>query len=129
MNAEEIRNVMLVLHGAWPRTEIDEATVAVWSNSLATVDYGLAQQALARLIGTMTYFPSVADFNGEITRLKYRVKVEQEMKTPALPPPTQVQYKKGIELAVEAYEKECEEQGRAPNPEIVRRWLSVARTI
>lgn len=123
MNASEIRSFMAGLHGAWPNTEIDEATVLVWSNALAPIEWSGGQAALKRLIDTLSRFPTVADLNAELTQMRREERRRDEMDRRPLAEPM-VNPRDGVKVALAAYRAECEKGGRQPNPQIVAGWLN-----
>lgn len=70
MTPEHAAEVLVALHGAYPRVEIDEAVALVWKNSLSSTDREWAMKAAQEWIATQTWFPTVAEFNSLVTRLR-----------------------------------------------------------
>lgn len=70
MTPQQSANVLGVFHGAYPRVEIDEATVAVWQNSLAVADYDVAMRAAEEWVQIQRWWPSIAEFNQAMTALR-----------------------------------------------------------
>jgi hypothetical protein len=70
MNSIEAARVLAKFHGAYPRVEIDDAVAATWMNTLGTGDYGWAMSTADEWINTETWWPTVAEFNGLMRRLR-----------------------------------------------------------
>lgn len=68
MTNSEAAAIIATFHGAYPNTYFDDSVAEVWANSLMVSAFQPAQKAAVRWINTMTRFPTIAEFNGEITR-------------------------------------------------------------
>lgn len=69
---EEVVNVLRYMAAAWPRTEITEQTVAVYVMHILRTKLAADILLLAAmyLVDTMEFFPSVAEWRGEATRIQ-----------------------------------------------------------
>lgn len=87
MNDLDVAKVIAMFHGAYPRLDVDEAVAIVWKNTLATADFHWAEKAADEWIATERFFPTPAEFNGMMTRLRQEAanQGQPETKVPALP--------------------------------------------
>lgn len=69
MNEVDAARVMAALHGAFPNTGVDDATISMWANALSLVDYQVAMAAVQRYVETENFWPTIAKFNGVITEM------------------------------------------------------------
>lgn len=81
MTPTQAAQVLAALHGAYPRVELDDAIANVWQNTLAVTDYSVAMQAVAKWIAESRFWPSIAEINGIITRLRRELAYEQPQLT------------------------------------------------
>lgn len=72
MTNTETASLLAEFHGAFPNVYVDEAVAEVWANALALTDFGPAREAAAHWVQTMTRFPTIAEFNGEVRRIETR---------------------------------------------------------
>jgi len=70
MNSAEAAELIGALHGAYPGTYFDGAVGETFANSFITNDYLPTRQAVAQWINTMDRFPTVAELNGLVRRIK-----------------------------------------------------------
>ena len=84
MTSAEATAIFAVLHGAYPNTRLDDAVSHVWENSLLTADFATARQATAERDAREKWWPTVAEFNGNMRRIR------ETNNPPALPPTTRV---------------------------------------
>jgi hypothetical protein len=70
MTSAEAAQLLAVLHGAYPGTYFDGAVGEVFANSFLTNDYGYANLAVSEWVQTMDRFPTIAELNRTIRRLK-----------------------------------------------------------
>lgn len=83
MTRNEIQRVLGYLAAAHPTFDLNEATVAVYAESLATVEPAHAMDAACRLVTSEKWFPSVARLLEEVRAVKR--KGEPEVKALAQP--------------------------------------------
>lgn len=81
MSPTQAAQVLAALHGAYPRVELDDAIANVWQNTLAVTDYDVAMQAVAVWINESRFWPSVAEMNGIITKIRRERSYEQPQLT------------------------------------------------
>jgi hypothetical protein len=70
MNSNEAATVIAVMHGAYPNVRLDDAVAEVWANSLLATDFDIARRAVNEWVSTMTRWPTVAELNGIMRRLR-----------------------------------------------------------
>jgi hypothetical protein len=70
MTSQEAAQLLAVLHGAYPGTYFDGPVAEVFANSFLTNDYDHANAAVTSWVNTMERFPTIAELNREIRRLK-----------------------------------------------------------
>lgn len=82
MTHTEAATVVAILHGAYPGTYFDGAVAEVFTNSLLVTEYEPARQAAEEWVASVDRFPTVAELNGAIRRIRQRDRERQ------LPPET-----------------------------------------
>lgn len=82
MTNTEAASVVAILHGAYPGTYFDGAVAEVFTNSLLVTDFEAAQTAAQKWVASMQRFPTVAELNGEIRRVRERSNEEREIPAP-----------------------------------------------
>lgn len=70
MTPQEVARLLSALHGAYPHVEIDDSVIAVWANGMALTDYAHAMTAATEWIQTSTWWPTIAEFNGMVRRIR-----------------------------------------------------------
>jgi len=71
VNSNQAADLLNALHGAYPDVFVDDAVASTFANSFALNEFEFAAQAVEEWITTMTRFPTIAELNGIIRRLKY----------------------------------------------------------
>lgn len=61
MTRREAALLTAALKAAYPRQEVDEATLAIYAESLLDLDYPAAQRTVHGLIRTSRFFPTIAE--------------------------------------------------------------------
>lgn len=61
MNKREAAKILSVLAAAYPRVEVSQETIAIYTQFLQDLDYGRVQAAVIKHIATSTFFPSIAE--------------------------------------------------------------------
>lgn len=82
MTNTEAASVVAILHGAYPGTYFDGAVAEVFTNSLMMSDFETAQQAATDWVRSMERFPTVAELNGSIRRIRERARQDRELAKP-----------------------------------------------
>ena len=70
MNSAEAADLISRLHGAFPGTYFDGPVAEAFANSFITNDYEFASQAVTEWINTMERFPTIAELNRTMRRLR-----------------------------------------------------------
>jgi len=70
MTNSEASDIVEYLVGAYPGTYFQGPTAEVFVNSLSVSDYGVAKKAAIEWVQSMDVFPTVAQLNGTIRRLR-----------------------------------------------------------
>lgn len=70
MTSSEAAELIGRLHGAFPNVFVDDAVAEMFANSFITNDYGYSKQAIHEWVQTMERFPTIAEINRIIRRLK-----------------------------------------------------------
>jgi hypothetical protein len=70
MTSAEAASLLDILHGAYPGTYFDGPVAETFSNSFITNDYSASKQAVTEWVNTMDRFPTIAELNRTIRRLK-----------------------------------------------------------
>ncbi|WP_373067578.1 hypothetical protein [Gemmatimonas sp.] len=70
MTGNEAADIVEYLVGAYPGTYFQGPTAEVFVNSLSVSDYGVAKKAAIEWVQSMDVFPTVAQLNGTIRRLR-----------------------------------------------------------
>lgn len=83
MNSAEAADLISRLHGAFPGTYFDEPVAEAFANSFITNDYDVSKQAVANWINTMERFPTIAELNREIRRLRQADEEAHALPAPA----------------------------------------------
>ena len=60
MQKSECASLVMMLLASFPHSRATEATSAVYEEMLLDLDFGVAKQAVQRLIGTETFLPTIA---------------------------------------------------------------------
>lgn len=68
MTEAEAGELVAVLQAAFPRAEVDEATLKVYSQALRDLDIDEARTAVWSVVRTSRFFPTVAEIRGEYLR-------------------------------------------------------------
>jgi hypothetical protein len=79
MTHSEAGQLIAVLHGAYPGTYFDGAVAEVFTNSLMTSDYELANTVITEWVNTTDRFPTVAEINGAMRRHRERSNGQREL--------------------------------------------------
>lgn len=61
MTTDDAGLLIATLAAAYPRQQLEPATIEVYARSLADLDHDLAAAAVARIIASSTFFPSIAE--------------------------------------------------------------------
>ena len=72
MTNTEAATIVAILHGAYPGTYFDGAVAEVFTNSLMTTDFEVAHQAANEWVQGTDRFPTLAELNGLIRRIRQR---------------------------------------------------------
>ena len=75
MNLRETAEVLGYLAAAFPKHEMFEETVTVWSDQFLNTDFEAAQRAAKNVVSSDQWFPSVARFR-EVLAAEVRFRVE-----------------------------------------------------
>lgn len=70
MTSIEAAQLINMLHGAYPGTYFDGPVAETFSNSFVTNDYEASKQAITEWVATMDRFPTIAELNRTIRRIK-----------------------------------------------------------
>jgi len=70
VTSAEAASLLDILHGAYPGTYFDGPVAETFSNSFITNDYAASHQAVTEWVNTMDRFPTIAELNRTIRRLK-----------------------------------------------------------
>ena len=70
MTSAEAASLLDILHGAYPGTYFDGPVAETFSNSFITNDFLASRQAVNEWVNTMDRFPTIAELNRMIRRLK-----------------------------------------------------------
>lgn len=70
MNSSQAADLISILHGAYPGTYFDGPVADTFSNSFITNDYDASAQAVQEWVNTMDRFPTIAELNRTIRRIK-----------------------------------------------------------
>jgi hypothetical protein len=79
MTHSEAEQLIAVLRGAYPGTYFDGAVAEVFTNSLMTSEYELAQSVITEWVNTTDRFPTVAEINGAMRRHRERSNGQREL--------------------------------------------------
>lgn len=82
MTNTEAASVVAILHGAYPGTYFDGAVAEVFTNSLLMSDFATAERAAIDWVRSMERFPTVAELNGSIRRIRERASQDRELAKP-----------------------------------------------
>lgn len=69
MKPSEVTELVAILVAAFPRPPIGEKTIEVYERMLADLDRELAHRAVARLIATAKFLPTIAEIRAAATEL------------------------------------------------------------
>jgi hypothetical protein len=72
MISQEAAAIIAIFHGAYPRTDIDDAVTEVWMNTLLMADYEAAMLATQEWIDNQRFWPTVAEFNTQLRNVRQR---------------------------------------------------------
>ncbi len=61
MTGPEAKVLVATLAAAWPRQEISQATLDVYSHDLVDLEFSVAEQAVEQIRRTATFFPAIAE--------------------------------------------------------------------
>jgi hypothetical protein len=78
----EAASLIAILHGAYPGTYFDGAVAEVFTNSLMTSDYELANTVITEWVKTSDRFPTVAEINGAMRRHRDRANQDRQLARP-----------------------------------------------
>jgi hypothetical protein len=70
MNSTQAASLVAILHGAYPGTYMDGAVGETFMNSFITNDYDASKAAISEWVNTMDRFPTIAELNRTIRRIK-----------------------------------------------------------
>ncbi len=65
MTTDEAGLLIATLAAAYPRQALEPATIEIYTRSLADLDNALATNAVARIIASSTFFPTIAEIRTE----------------------------------------------------------------
>lgn len=85
MNDQSAVRVIALLTAAWPDTELPDATLTLWMDSMRDIDPALGMEAAATLTRTNKWYPRLAEFLDAVNALKRR-QIVQDSEVRALPP-------------------------------------------
>jgi hypothetical protein len=70
MNSAQAAELIKTLHGSYPGTYFDGAVAEAFANSFITNDYAAAKPAVQEWVATMERFPTIAELNRMIRRIR-----------------------------------------------------------
>lgn len=108
MNSAEAADLISRLHGAYPGTYFDGPVAETFANSFITNDYEPSRQAVMHWINTMDRFPTVAELNREVRRIK---QANEEARALPAPPPEKPDLKVAREAFARGYRMARERAG------------------
>jgi hypothetical protein len=79
MNNAEAAEIVATLHGAYPGSYFDGAVAEVFVNSLLTANFATAQATVAEWVKSIDRFPTIAELNGAMRRLRERESQERQL--------------------------------------------------
>ncbi len=71
MNKHQTSRLLAIIAAAYPRFEVDDTTLNVWSTMLSDIGYSVCEKAAAKYIMTQTWPPSIAEIRKECVKLLY----------------------------------------------------------
>jgi hypothetical protein len=98
MNSSQAADLISILHGAYPGTYFDGPVAETFSNSFITNDYEASAQAVQEWVNTMDRFPTIAELNRTIRRIRGAT----EDSIPQLPRPEEPV---DVKVAARAFER------------------------
>jgi len=72
MTSQEAASIIAMFHGAYPRTDIDDAVTEVWMNTLTMLDPDTAYSAAEIWINEKQFWPTIAEFNNLIRNVRQK---------------------------------------------------------
>lgn len=66
----EVAQLVAVLADAYPRAPVSVETVKVYESLLADLEFEVTQQAVARLIATSKWFPTIAEIRAAVVEIR-----------------------------------------------------------
>jgi hypothetical protein len=69
MTTDEAGLLIATLAAAYPRQQLEPATIEVYTRSLADLDHDLASAAVTALIASSVFFPTVAEIRSQAAEL------------------------------------------------------------
>lgn len=70
MTKSEAAKLVAMLLASFPNSQVSEKTAEVYEHMLSDLDFGLVQRAVARLVGTEDFLPSIAKIRRTATELQ-----------------------------------------------------------
>lgn len=64
MKRREVAQIVATLAAAYPNAQVSEATSAVYERMLLDLDFETTERAVARLLGTSRFLPTIAEIRG-----------------------------------------------------------------
>lgn len=61
MTKKQVSQLVAVIMAAWPANKVSEATTSIYETMLSDLDDGVATQAVARLMATAKFLPTIAE--------------------------------------------------------------------
>lgn len=79
MNNTEAADIVEYLVGAYPGTYFNGPTAEVFVNSLKVTDFDIAKQAATEWVQSTDRFPTIAELNGAMRRIRDRANQDREL--------------------------------------------------
>ena len=70
MTSAQAAELIQILHGSYPGTYFDGAVAESFANSFITNDYAASKPAVQQWVASMERFPTIAELNRTIRRIK-----------------------------------------------------------
>lgn len=99
MNSSQAADLISILHGAYPGTYFDGPVAETFSNSFMTNDFEASKQAITEWVNTMDRFPTIAELNRTIRRIRGHDVPDNVRQLPSKDEPIDV------EVAARAFER------------------------
>jgi hypothetical protein len=114
MNSSEAAELLNILHGAFPGTYFDGSVAEVFSNSFITNDYEASKQAVHDWVARVDHFPTIAELNAAIRRLKGRDTDGRALTTGRAEPPDVATIERAKLAFSDGYRRQRSKMGDTP---------------